>query len=146
MVTDPIGWERDKSGKQIELTLRHGEEAAELKGGVALRIVQGGCETYSNQYEFTFSNPPPANADGAYWLRKASELLFEIAPANTDNLFPLQRLAKALARQAQDLKVTGSFLEKGLEGHLTKGPESYSVEAERGANRTVLRVSYHYPL
>ena len=145
MVTDVIGWYRDKSGEKIELTLRHGEEAAELKDGVALRVTQGGCETYGNRYEFSFSKPPPANADGAYWLRKTSELLLEIAPANMEpGAFPLQKLARTLARKAQDPKVARTLLKDGLEGQLKPGPyaSTYDVEVEQRAGKTVLTVGY----
>lgn len=147
MVNDVIGWERDGSGKQVELTLRHGEETAQLKNEVALRIEQGGCETYSNQYEFSFSRPSQ-NADGSYWLRKASDLLLEVAPANVDEHFRLQDLAEVLSRQAKNQRVTRTFLKEGLEGKLESGllgPE-YVVEVERRSTKAVLKVTYSIPL
>lgn len=101
MITEPIGWERDGAGKQIELTLRHGEETAELADGIMLRVSLGGCESYTNSYAFWVPDGPDVS-DGAWWLARASALLREIAPANLDRMVPLPALADILAGRAKD--------------------------------------------
>lgn len=146
MVTEPAGWERDRSGRQIELIYRHGEETAKLADGVGLRISQGGCETYSNQYEFVI---PGRRAPGANWLLKASKLLEEIAPANIDKLVPIPKLSSVLSRKSRDAKASKELDAGGLEGLMEEGNfdgPGYLVEVERGPDKTVLRVSYWIPL
>lgn len=144
MVTEAFGSERDAKGRDIDLTLRHGVETAQLKNGVELRVNLGGCETYSNTYEFTLPGLAAKSADGAFWLRRASELLAEIAPANLDKVVPLNKLSAELARRSKQPKLVGTFPKDSIEDQFGSGEfaPTYTVELNQRGSAAVLVVGY----
>jgi hypothetical protein len=137
------GWENDQSGKQVQLVYPHGTETAVLSGGVRLRTDLGGCEDYSNQYVFEVPGRS-VSPESANWLLRASRLLAEIAPANVDEIVPLQALSLELAHKALDAKAVkdldGGSFEGALEGDNPNA--SYLVEVEHRPDKTIIRVSY----
>ena len=143
MVSRVIGSERNEAGETQQLWLRHGQETAELESGIKLRVQLGGCESYSNAYEFVVPSVRPGLDDGGYWLLRASTLLKEIAPANLDGLVPLTAIARALERRAQDPVAARDVSRIGLAGDIKDRHEgSYRVDMEQGADGTTLTVSY----
>ncbi|MBI5939633.1 MAG: hypothetical protein HY859_04325 [Caulobacterales bacterium] len=141
MVTETIGWTRDAAGQEFDLTLRHGEETADLRDGVQLRVRLGGCETYTNSHVFSVPDGPLAPPDGAGWLLKAVDLLREVAHANLDWMVPLPALAYILATRGQDPGAGRDLEATGLDGDL-EGDITRRVDITPEAGRTILTVSY----
>lgn len=138
MVVSDIGFERGPNGETVRLKLRHGEETATLSGGVMLLVSLGGCEDYSNTYEFQFPGDRTPLGDSRYWLTRASRLLAEIAPANREKFVRLPALGAVLARQAKTSRVD---LTEGLEGGLDES-HRYLVTLSRRGETTLLTVAY----
>lgn len=138
MTESEIGVERDENGEQVTLKRRHGQETATLKSGVELSITQGGCEDYSNRYEFELTGDRAPLGDTRHWLNRASALIAEVAPANREGFVRLPQLSRALARRAATSHID---LIDGLEGRLDES-HRYVVTVARRGEKTLLRVSY----
>lgn len=138
MTESDIGVERGENGEQVTLKRRHGQETATLKSGVKLSIIQGGCEDYSNRYEFELTADRAPISDTRHWLTRASALIAEVAPANREGFVRLPQLSGVLARQAATSHVD---LTDGLEGQLDES-HHYVVTVARHGEKTLLRVSY----
>lgn len=138
MVVSDIGFTRGDNGQSITLKRRRGEETATLRGGVKLRVTLGGCEQYSNAYEFQLTGDQTPLSDNRYWLSKASGLIAEVAPANRDSFIRLPNLAAALARAA---RTSHGDPTAGLEGDLG-ATHRYFLTLSRRGRTTFLTVSY----
>lgn len=137
MVVSDIGFEKGPNNENIRLKLRHGEETATLKSGAGLRVTLGWCENYSNGYEFRLTGDTTPVSDSRYWLRKASALTAEVAPANREGFVRLPQLSAVLARRASE-RVN---LVEGLEGDLTE-THRYRVTVSRQGKTTLVTVLY----
>lgn len=139
MVVSDIGFEKGPNNESIRLKFRHGEETATLKSGVKLRVSLGGCEQYSNTYEFQLTGDRTPLSDNRYWLSKASGLIAEVTPANRERFLRLPNLAAALARAARTSR--DDLAGVGLEGELG-GTHSYVLTLSRRGGTTVVSISY----
>lgn len=138
MTESDIGFERGGNGEQVTLKRRHVEETATLRSGVKLSVTQGGCEDYSNRYVFEVVGDRTGLGDTRHWLRRASALIAEVAPANREDFVRLPQLSRVLAREAATSHVD---LTAGFEGQLDES-HRYVVTVTRRGEKTLLRVSY----
>lgn len=141
-----VGEERDEQGRWVALYRDVIEETAQLPGGVGLTVKLGGCSDYSNSYFFSLPLEEAAQTGSRYWLKRASELISIIEPADLDPVVDMPALRNVLDRRARDPDV--DMRRGGFYGDVKPAVppatqvDSFGVRAVTAGDRVELEVSY----
>lgn len=141
-----VGQERDEAGRTVALYLDAIEETAVLAGGIGLTVKLGACDEYSNGYYFKLPIEEAKNTGSRYWLRRASQLMALVEPANINPVVDIAALRQTLDRRAADPEV--DMRRGGFYGDVKPAVppatevDSFGVRAVTAGDHVELEVTY----